>query len=124
MAKPTHISAGQSKAEELRKVRPKRQDLGDPDAVKERDEWRKLIAQQEQNDVIMLMQLEEGRRFFWRQLRAYRMDENNADIENPNNTFFLLGIRSAGKWLDDELRRVSPENYLLMVQENLGKEIL
>lgn len=100
-----------------------RQDLGDPDAMKERDDVRKLINQQQLNDIRVLLSMPEGRRFFWRQLCEFRMfgAQFNLDDVNGRMDAHINGMRVCAKWLADELSGASRENYLLMWQENFGE---
>jgi len=108
----------------LKNSLPARQDQGDPEKVRERDDVRKLIAQQQLMDIRELLSLPAGRRFFWRMLGEFRMFGISFHADGVGRLdAHLEGKRVCAKWLSDELSHASRENYLLMWTENFGEDL-
>lgn len=120
--RPENFQDGRAK--QLRKILPERQNTGEPESVKKRDELMKMIRQQEANDIREIMALPAGRRFIWRTLGELRMFgiSHVADDPNGRETSKLEGMRIGAKWISDECSAAARDNYLLMWQENFGEK--
>lgn len=105
-------------AKQLEKTLPKRHDNGDPESVKKRDDVRKLIAQQQANDIREVMNTEAGRRFVWKLLSDARLFGISFQGELTHETAKLEGMRVFAKGLNDSVAAATRENYLAMWSEN------
>ncbi len=86
-----------------------------PDA----DDEQQLAARQRMDDVRLMMDSKSGRRFVWSILVSTRFETRTTLFDtHGGRQSYLLGAYEVGRNLSDEVRRLCPENYLLMVQEH------
>lgn len=90
--------------------------LGDESQVKERAKKEKVQYDRELDDLKLILSTKSGRRFIWRLLAESGMftvsQAMNASI------YFLEGKRSIGKLLFEDMTKVSPEAWALMLKES------
>ena len=80
----------------------------------------KQLSKADDDALRTTMSTKEGRRTIWRVLKASRF--YLISFTGGSETFFREGMRAVGKMLHDELERVCPDLYTLMMSENRPKE--
>lgn len=73
-----------------------------------------LIALEERDDILFLLESEHGRRFLWKAISHCGVYQ---DIEMSENTGRLLGRRSVGLYLLTKLSEVSEDLVFKMMKE-------
>lgn len=83
----------------------------------QREAGRKIrdAAQGEDEDLLALLAMVQGRRFLWRMLKHCRVTES---IWHPSALIhYNSGVQDVGHFILAEIVRVRPESYLQMMQE-------
>lgn len=79
----------------------------------------KAAAQVEANDIKWLMDHKQGRRIVRRLLAEAGI--HRSSFTGNSETFFREGRRAFGLFIEAEVTRYSPENYILMLTEGMNK---
>lgn len=87
-----------------------------PEASARRDAG-KVVAQVEANDIKWLMDQKQGRRIVRRLLAEAGI--HRTSFTGNSETFFREGKRSFGLFIESEVTRHAPENFIVMLQEGL-----
>ena len=80
------------------------------------------VEAQRRRDMHHLMHDDAFRRFLWEILGFTGFNSNTVDFENIQRQYFYLGKSAAGKDISDFVQQYQPEQYLLMIKENMQKE--
>src|ERR1017187_274769 len=86
--------------------------------IEERNKATQLQRQMELDDLAVVLQLKQGRRFIWRFLQDGRIFHDCCDISNVQRTYKLLGARNLALKYYAEIIAYHPELYLQMSKEN------
>lgn len=89
----------------------------DPQQIKEAGKKEKIARDREINDLRVVMDSQNGRRFVYSILDFAGI--NRLSFTGNSNTYFNEGGRNVGLWLKDMLEKNLPDLYLLMLKENL-----
>ena len=87
----------------------------DPAQVKEAKKAAELIRFNHDADVLAIMGSEAGRRFVWRFLGMASVYKSI--FTTSSEIYYKAGWQDCGHWLQAEVARVAPNEYLLMQQE-------
>lgn len=96
-------------------------DAGDEVAVKKRNKKIKTQENIIDDDLVFVMSTAQGRRFVQRVMDESKMMASDIFTGN-SSTFERLGRRAVGIWLYEEIMRVSPKEFISMMQEKLNNE--
>lgn len=85
----------------------------------EREAEQRLAQRQRVDDVKWQMGTAHGRRFVWALLRKTKCESRDSLFDtHGGRQSYLIGAFEVGRAISEEIRRLCPEQYLLMVQEN------
>lgn len=97
-------------------------DASDPKSVNQARGRAKSVAKRAENDLRWLLEHPEGRRFLRALLERCGLRQRSFHPASSDHlaTIFLEGQRDVGLGLENDLRRVDPRGYLLMISEGLA----
>jgi hypothetical protein len=102
------------KAEDFALVR----NAADPEQVRKASVVERELLDLQDDDLRAVMATADGRRFIWRTLGYCGMYRESFVPGRPaHDLFHAAGQRSVGLWINAQLFRVCPEQYLLMQSE-------
>lgn len=87
--------------------------------LQEQEDKARLAKRQREDDVKWQMGTAHGRRFVWALLRKTKCESRETLFDtHGGRQSYLIGAFEVGRAISEEIRRLCPEQYLLMVQEN------
>lgn len=103
------LSPHELEKSDIKQVQKAKQDAGTREA-------------QEKQDMHELMHNAAFRRFLWHTLGLTGMNANETDFNNVNRQYYLKGRAAVGKDVSEFVQGYQPEQYLVMIKENMEKE--
>lgn len=88
--------------------------------VNDADYKKRSAREKELDDVRVILNLKEGRRFVWRYLSECGVFQTSFTGQS-NQTFFNEGSRNVGLKLLADVNEANPESYVTMVNEGQGE---
>jgi hypothetical protein len=95
--------------------KPLVKNASDESQVRNAEIKKKLIDDQEKNDLRFILSTDQGRRFIWKQLQLCGVFKSS--FTGSSETYFLEGQRNIGLKLLADVMDADPESYLKMFKK-------
>ena len=92
----------------------------DKDQVKEAEQDEVNLLEEQRNDIVTVLNLEEGRRLIWRILSECKIFNSVKKFDNEH-TYMAIGSQDLGHWLMAEVVNADENLLFNMMKENMDK---